>query len=131
MLRSRLRTEQIQVSQECVKVNGRPEFASLASRPPVNRLECALFNFATYVLSLDGVRVAGYRAAVVKGKPATLNSPVHSFAPLGSRMGRMTYGGSGQSSLLGLKKVSSKLSPKAISYGFLSVRFGQSSHCCC
>jgi hypothetical protein len=62
------------------KVNGRPEFASLANRPPVNRLDCALFNFATYVLSLDGVRVSGYRAAVVEGKPLTLNSPIHELS---------------------------------------------------
>lgn len=43
----------------------------------MNRLDCAIFNLTTSMLSLDDVLVSGYRAACVEGKPLTIGSPIH------------------------------------------------------
>ena len=48
----------------------------LANAKGANRLDCAVFNFASDVLSWLGAEVAGYRAACVEGKPLTPGSPV-------------------------------------------------------
>ena len=45
-----------------------------------NRLDCAVFNFATNVLQSKGVVVNGYRAACVEGHPLTPGSPVYDLS---------------------------------------------------
>ncbi len=41
-----------------------------------NRLDCAVFNFTTGMLSSLGIEVNGYRAACVEGGPLTPGSPI-------------------------------------------------------
>lgn len=50
--------------------------SSLANKSGANRLDCAVFNFATSMLSWLGVGVAGYRAACVEGNALTPGSPI-------------------------------------------------------
>jgi hypothetical protein len=49
---------------------------SLRNNPPLNRLDCGLFNFATNVLGSQEIEVAGYRAACVEGERITPDSPI-------------------------------------------------------
>lgn len=51
--------------------------AELRNRYPVHRLDCAVFNFLTNVLSSKGRAVRGYRAACVEGKAITTGSPIY------------------------------------------------------
>ena len=53
---------------------------SLQNAGKANRLDCAVFNFATIVLQSKGVVVNGYRAACVEGLPLTPGSPVHDLS---------------------------------------------------
>jgi hypothetical protein len=50
---------------------------SLTNRPPLNRLDCALFNFSTNWLTSLGMKLRGYRAACVEGEPITPHSPIY------------------------------------------------------
>lgn len=52
----------------------------LANASGANRLDCAVFNFATGVLSWLGEEVTGYRAACVEGKPLTPGSPIYDLS---------------------------------------------------
>lgn len=47
-----------------------------ANRRGSNRLDCAVFNFTTSMLSWLGVEVAGYRASCVEGAALTPGSPI-------------------------------------------------------
>ena len=49
----------------------------LKNKYPVHRLDCAVFNFLTNVLSSRGRGVRGYRAACVEGKAITTDSPIY------------------------------------------------------
>jgi len=50
----------------------------LRNKPPINRLDCGLFNFATNVLgSSMKIEIAGYRAACVEGERITSESPIY------------------------------------------------------
>ncbi len=49
----------------------------LKNKYPVHRLDCAIFNFLTNVLSSRGRAVRGYRAACVEGKAITTDSPIY------------------------------------------------------
>ena len=48
----------------------------LINKRGVNLLDCAVFNFASGMLTWLGVEVAGYRAACVEGKALTPGSPI-------------------------------------------------------
>jgi hypothetical protein len=49
----------------------------LLNKPPVNRLDCGLFNCATNVLRFQEIRIAGYRAACVEGERIAPESPIY------------------------------------------------------
>ena len=50
---------------------------ALQNKPPLNRLDCGLFNFATNMLGSTKIKVAGYRAACVEGERITPGSPIY------------------------------------------------------
>lgn len=52
----------------------------LSNARGANRLDCAVFNFTTRVLSLLGVKVDGYRAACVEGNRLTPGSPIYDLS---------------------------------------------------
>lgn len=52
----------------------------LANTGGANRLDCAVFNFATGVLFWLGAEVTGYRAACVEGKALTPGSPIYDLS---------------------------------------------------
>lgn len=54
----------------------RPSDRIPKNKPPRNNLDCAVFNFATTMLSSEGIAVAGYRAACVEGEPLVEDSPI-------------------------------------------------------
>lgn len=51
--------------------------SKLKNKYPVHRLDCAVFNFLTNVLSSKGRVIRGYRAACVEGKRITTGSPIY------------------------------------------------------
>ena len=52
----------------------------LSNTRGANRLDCAVFNFATSVLSWRGVNIMGYRAACVEGNTLTPGSPIYDMS---------------------------------------------------
>lgn len=58
----------------------KPEALALNNTESLNRLDCALFNYATKVLSSGGFEVAGYRAACIEGLPLTIGSPIYDLS---------------------------------------------------
>ena len=51
--------------------------SKLKNKYPVHRLDCAVFNFLTNVISSKGRVIRGYRAACVEGKRITTGSPIY------------------------------------------------------
>ena len=56
---------------------GQAQASDLKNYKGANKLDCAVFNLTTSMLSLWNVQVAGYRAACVEGEPLTEGSPIH------------------------------------------------------
>lgn len=59
---------------------GQENLIELRNQRGANRLDCAVFNFATNVLSWLGADVSGYRAACVEGNPLTPGSPIYDLS---------------------------------------------------